>query len=258
MAQADAEALEARRLKKEALIEHVYALRRMLIIIAATIGLAFVVMFYQMSTQLAGFLLRPLVSRGIDVIATRVSESLVMQMKTCLVAALICSMPMIIYQIWDFAAPALYPGEKRGFWLIFLSMLLLFAVGIVFAYAFVFPLAIDLFYEAGHGVAEAMWSVNDYFNFVLGFLLPFGLMFELPVVVWLLARNGKVTAKGMNKSRKYFILGAAVVAAILTPPDVVSQTMLLIPLLLLYELSALIVRIVKPKGETQPAEGSTR
>ena len=93
-----------------------------------------------------------------------------------------------------------------------------------------------------------MWSVNDYFNFVLGFLLPFGLMFELPVVVWLLAKNGKVTGAGMNKSRKYFILSAAVVAAILTPPDIVSQTLLLIPLLVLYEISALIVRFVKPKA----------
>ncbi len=251
MAEANAETLDEKSLKKQALIEHIYALRRMLIAIAATVAITFAVMFYQMSGQLAGFLLRPLVQRGIDVIATKVSESLVMQMKTCLVAAVICSMPMIIYQIWDFAAPALYPRERRGFWLIFLSMLLLFAMGIVFAYLFVFPLAIDLFYEAGHGVAVSMWSVNDYFNFVLGFLLPFGLMFELPVVVFLLARGGKVTAKAMNRSRKYFLLAAAVVAAILTPPDVVSQVMLLIPLLLLYELSALIVRLVKPRAARQ-------
>ena len=248
MAESNAAENQIRRLRKEALIEHVHALRRMLIIITATIAVVFAAMFYQMSSQLAIFLLRPLVARGIDVIATKVSESLVMQMKVCLVTALICSMPMIIYQIWDFAAPALYPQEKRGFWLIFLSMLLLFALGIVFAYLFVFPLAIDLFYEAGHGVAEAMWSVNDYFNFVLGFLLPFGLMFELPVVVWLLAKNGKVTGAGMNKSRKYFILSAAVVAAILTPPDIVSQTLLLVPLLVLYEISALVVKFVKPKA----------
>ena len=248
MAESNTADNQARRLKREALIAHVYALRRMLVMIVATVVIVFAAMFYQMSQQLAAFLLRPLVSRGIDVISYRVSESLVMQMKVCLVAALICSMPMIIYQIWDFAAPALYPPEKKGFWLIFLSMLLLFAVGIVFAYLFVFPLAIDLFYEAGHGVAEAMWSVNDYFNFVLGFLLPFGLMFELPVVVWLLAKNGKVTGAGMNKSRKYFILSAAVVAAILTPPDIVSQTLLLVPLLVLYEISALIVRFVKPKA----------
>lgn len=151
MAESNAAENQIRRLRKEALIEHVHALRRMLIIITATIAVVFAAMFYQMSSQLAIFLLRPLVARGIDVIATKVSESLVMQMKVCLVAALICSMPMIIYQIWDFAAPALYPQEKRGFWLIFLSMLLLFALGIVFAYLFVFPLAIDLFYEAGHG-----------------------------------------------------------------------------------------------------------
>ena len=247
MAESNTADNQARRLKREALIAHIYALRRMLVMIVATVVIVFAAMFYQMSQQLAAFLLRPLVSRGIDVISYRVSESLVMQMKVCLVAALICSMPMIIYQIWDFAAPALYPREKKGFWMIFMSMLLLFAIGIVFAYMAVFPLMIDLFYEAGHGVAEAMWSVNDYFNFSLGFLLPFGLMFELPVVVWLLAKNGKVTAKGMNKSRKFYILAAAVMAAILTPPDVVSQIMLLIPMLVLYELSALIVRFVKPK-----------
>ena len=109
----------------------------------------------------------------------------------------------------------------------------------------------DLFWEASDGVATAMWSVKEYFNFVLSFVLPFGVMFELPVVIYMLARHGKVTYKTLSKNRKYVILVIAVVAAILTPPDVVSQCMLGLPMYLLYEIAAQVARFVKPKQKVE-------
>lgn len=239
--------------KKQALGEHLVALRKVLVITAAAIGVAFLVLFYLFREPLVNFILQPVRSRGIEVIATAVSEALMMQFKTCLVAALVISMPIILWQVWTFVAPALYPNEKKAVVLLFLSTVLLFIAGIVFCYLFVFPLTINLFWEASEGVATAMWSVQGYFNFVLSFILPFGLMFDLPVAIYVLARSGKVTYKGMSKNRKYVILGIAVVAAILTPPDVVSQTLLMAPMVLLYELSVQITRFIKPKEAIEEA-----
>ena len=158
---------------------------------------------------------------------------------------------MIIWQVWIFVAPALYPQEKRLFAALFFVALLLFVGGVVFCYCLVFPMAIDLFWSAADGVASTLWSVKEYFNFVLSFVLPFGLMFELPVVVYMLARRGLVTYQKLAHSRKYVILVIAIIAAILTPPDAVSQCMLAIPMILLYEVAAQLARLVKPK---KPAE----
>ncbi len=227
--------------------EHLVALRGMMLRIMLAVLACFIVAFYIFNRPLTDFILRPVTERGIQVIATRVSESLMMQMKLSLVTALAVSMPLTIWQVWRFVAPALYSGEKRLFLPLFLAMVFLFAGGIVFAYLTVFPLAINLFYEAGTGIATSMWSVEGYFNFVLSFVLPFGLMFELPVVIYLLARHGKVSGQSLSRGRRFFILGAAVIAAVLTPPDVVSQVLLLLPLLALYELSVLIARLVGKK-----------
>ena len=158
---------------------------------------------------------------------------------------------MIVQQIWSFVSPALYANEKKLFAGLFFVMLLLFITGVVFCYVYVFPLAVDLFWEASDGVATAMWSVKEYFNFVLSFVLPFGVMFELPVVIYMLARHGKVTYKTLARNRKYVILAIAVVAAILTPPDVVSQCMLGAPMYLLYEIAAQVARFVKPKQKVE-------
>ncbi len=213
--------------------------------IAIAIFTSFTAIFYLISQPLVDFILKPVVARGVAVISIRVSESLMMRMKTCLVASIVISMPFIIWQIWRFAGPALYPSEKKVVRALFVLMVIMFTVGIVFSYVTVFPLAIDLFYEASEGVATPMWSVEGYFNFVLAFILPFGLMFEMPVVIFVLARKGMVTGEALSKNRKFFILGASVVAAVLTPPDIVSQTLLLLPLLLLYEISVIISKTVK-------------
>ena len=241
-------------LKRQMITEHLLAMRHMIVIIVGALFLSFLLIFYLFIDPLVHFVLQPVYARGIDVIATRVSESLMMKFKTALVAAAVVSMPVTIWQIWEFVSPALYKKERKVFLGVFLAMIGLFFVGVAFPYVVVFPLAVDLFYEASAGVATPMWSVEEYFNFTLSFVLPFGLMFELPAVIYMLARHGKVTGKGMGEKRKFFILGAAVAAAILTPPDVVSQFLLLLPMLALYEISALIARTVKPLPPKEEAE----
>lgn len=241
-------------LKRQMITEHLLAMRHMIVIIVGALFLSFLLIFYLFIDPLVHFVLQPVCARGIDVIATRVSESLMMKFKTALVAAAVVSMPVTSWQIWEFVSPALYKKERKVFLGVFLAMIGLFFVGVAFSYVVVFPLAVDLFYEASAGVATPMWSVEEYFNFTLSFVLPFGLMFELPAVIYMLARHGKVTGKGMGEKRKFFILGAAVAAAILTPPDVVSQILLLLPMLALYEISALIARTVKPLPPKEEAE----
>jgi len=232
--------------KKQALQEHVLALRRVLFVSAGAVALLFVLFFYLCCDQLVDFVLQPVRARGIDVIATAVSEALMMQFKVCLIAGTVAGMPVIIWQIWSFVAPALYPHEKKIFAALFFVALLLFITGVVFCYLYVFPLAIDLFWAASDTVATAMWSVKEYFDFVLSFVLPFGLMFELPVVIYMLARRGLVNYQKLARFREYVILIIAIVAAILTPPDVVSQCMLGLPMYILYEIAAQLARFVKP------------
>ena len=232
--------------QKEAFFEHVRALRKVLVVSVAAVGVLFVLFFYLLCNPLVDFVLAPVRERGIDVIATAVSEALMIQLKVCLVAAVVAGMPVIIQQIWSFIAPALYPHEKRLFAGLFLTALVLFAAGVTFCYLYVFPLAINLFWAASDTVAPAMWSVREYFDFVLSFVLPFGVMFELPVVIFMMARRGMVNYAKLAKARKFVLLAIAVVAAVLTPPDVVSQCMLGLPMYLLYEIATQLARFVKP------------
>lgn len=238
--------MEELQTKRQVLAEHLRALRKVLIISVAAVAVAFLCIFYLVRMPLVEFILEPLRSREIEVVATHVSEALMMQFKACLVAAVIVAMPVIMGQVWSFIAPALYPQEKRLFAVLFFLALLLFIAGVVFAYLYVFPLAINLFFEAGEGVATTLWSVDKYFGFVLSFILPFGLMFELPVAIYMIARRGWVTYEKMARGRKFAILAIAVVAAVLTPPDIVSQCMLGLPMVLLYEVGVQVSRFAKP------------
>ncbi len=230
--------------KKQSIISHIMALRRVIIISVAAVLIAFVVLFYAFCDPLVTFILKPVTARGIPVVSTAVSDALIMKFKVCMVGAIVVAMPVIIWQIWFFIGPALYPHEKRIFKVLFFFALLLFLIGIVFCYTVIFPLTVDLFWEAAEGVAQSLWNVKEYFNFVLAFVLPFGVMFEMPVVMYMMARKNWITYESAAKSRKFVFLGLSVAAAILTPPDVISQLMLLLPMVLLYEISLQLVRMV--------------
>ena len=236
--------------KREAFLENLRALRRVLVVSVIGVVVLFLVLFYGFCDPLMDLLLAPVRARGISMIATAVSEALLTKFKICLVAAVVCAMPLIMQQIWSFVSPALYPHEKKMFAALFFVALLLFVGGVVFCCFFVFPLAIDLFWASAEGVASTMWSVQEYYNFVLSFVLPFGIMFELPVILYMLAKKDKVTYESLAKYRKYVVLVIAIAAAILTPPDVVSQLMLGIPMYLLYEISVQVVRFMKRRKPT--------
>ena len=227
--------------------DHLLALRKVLIICIGAIGAAFLVSFYFIIDPLMKWITAPIEARGVQVIYTAVSEALTTKLKVAVVTAVVIAFPVIIWQIWRFIKPALYPKEQRSFRLFFFFALLLFLTGIVFCYASVYFLAIDFFMVSGEGLATPMLSMDKYISFLFGFLLPFGLAFMLPVFIYITTRIGLTTPQMLASKRKYVILGIFIFAAVLTPPDVVSQVMLGLPMLLLYEIGILISRMVKKK-----------
>lgn len=234
--------------RREALMAHVKALRNMLIWIAGAVLAAFVVVFYVWGQPLMDWVIAPIKSRGVEVIYTAMSEAMMTQLKVCLMAGIVVASPVIVWQIWRFVAPALYPHEKKAFAALFLVALVLFLLGVCFAYFAVYTLAIDFFLVAGENLATPLLSIDKFVGFSFGFILPFGIMFQLPVVIYMLARRGKVTVPLLQKVRKYVVLAIFVIAAFLTPPDVVSQVALALPMLLLYEVSIWVARLVKPRA----------
>jgi len=227
--------------------DHVMALRKVIIISLAAIGVGFLISFYFIIDPLMKWITVPIEARGITVIYTAVSEALTTKLKVALVTAVVIAFPVIIWQVWRFIKPALYPQEQRSFRMFFFFALLLFLGGIVFCYASVFFLAIDFFVVSGKDLATPLLSLDKYVSFLFGFLVPFGIAFMLPVFIYITTRIGLTTPEMLASKRKYVILAIFVLAAILTPPDVVSQVMLGVPMILLYELGILVAKMVKKK-----------
>ena len=184
---------------------------------------------------------------GVEVIYTAVSEALTTQFRVSFVLAVILASPYIIFCIWRFIKPALYDNEIRMTRMLFVLALFLFLLGIVFCYRYVYNLAIDFFLVAGEDLATPMLSIDKYVNFLFSFLLPFGIVFELPVALYIAARMGVVNYSQLAKFRKYVFFAIFIMAAILTPPDVISQVMLGVPMYVLYEIGVQVVRFTKPK-----------
>jgi sec-independent protein translocase protein TatC len=171
-------------------------------------------------------------------------------MKASFIAAIVLASPIIICQVWSFLKPALYPKESRTAVLLFFVTLLLFLSGAAFAYLVVFRLAVNFFLVSGEGIASPFISIEKYVDFLFSFILPFGLIFELPVVMGILTRTGIAGPALFARIRRYAILAVFIVAAILTPPDVISQLLLALPLLVLFETGIIVAKIVEKKRET--------
>lgn len=231
---------------KQTLLTHLMALRRLLTssVIAALVG--FVAAFYLLCGPLMAFIEAPIQQRGIEIIYTAINEALTTQLKVSLVAGVVLASPFIVFQMWRFIKPALYENEIRLFRLLFFIGLLLFLTGIFFCYRYVYGLAINFFIISGEGVATPMLSIDKYVSFLFSFLLPFGVVFELPVAIYMAARKGIVGYQQLAKNRKFVFFGIFVLAAILTPPDVISQIMLGFPMYALYEVSVQVSRFTRP------------
>lgn len=228
------------------LMSHLLELRTLLVRCAIALVICFVLGFYLLCTPTMNFIMEPIQTRGISVIYTAVSEALTTQFKVSFVLACILASPFIVWQIWRFIKPALFDEEIRLIRGMFVLALFLFLLGIVFCYRYVYNLAIDFFLVAGEDLATPMLSIDKYVNFLFSFLLPFGIVFELPVALYIAAHMGWVRYEQLAKGRKFVFFGIFVLAAILTPPDVISQVMLGLPMYVLYEIGVQVVRLTKP------------
>lgn len=238
--------------EKQPLLYHLMALRTLLMRCGIAILIGFAASFYFLCEPLMNFIISPITARGIDIIYTAVSEALTTQIKVSFVAGVVLVSPYVFYQIWAYVKPALYENEIRLFRTLFFIALILFLTGIVFCYQYVYTLALNFFFVAGENLATPMLSIDKYIGFLFGFILPFGIVFELPIAIFMFTRLGWVNYEMLSTSRKYVLFGIFIFAAILTPPDVVSQVMLGIPMFLLYEVGVQVSRFTKqrePKEE---------
>jgi sec-independent protein translocase protein TatC len=246
---------------KQPLLEHLIELRRRLLWSLATLVLFFFICFH-FAQDIFAVLVQPLLRAGQGkLIYTDIFEAFFTQVKVAVFAALMLSFPMIATQLWRFVAPGLYAKEKKAFLPFLLMTPVFFAAGACFAYFVAMPWALKflLSYQGNIGGVqqEALPGVGNYLTFVTRFLFGFGAAFLLPILLMILVRAGIVTREQLAKSRRYAIVGAAAVAAVLTPPDVVSMLLLLVPLYGLYEFAILAIRITHWRAARKAARSGS-
>ena len=247
---------------QETFISHLIELRSRLLrsIISIVVVLVCLVPFAKdIYAVLAAPLLKVL-PEGSAMIATDVTGTFLVPLKVTLMVAFLVALPYVLYQIWAFVAPGLYRHEKRLALPVIVSSVFFFAVGMAFAYFVVFPVAFRFFAHYAPEGVHMMTDIDKYLSFVLTMFVAFGITFEVPVVVVVLVRLGVISLEKLRSIRGYVIVGAFVVGAIFTPPDVLSQVMLAVPLWLLYELGLVVARFVavtkRDAGAEQSESGS--
>ena len=243
---------------KQPFLGHLEELRKRLVICAIAIGIGFGIS-YIFAKQLFSYLVLPLTKVLPDdsrLIFTNLPEMFIAYIKVALVAGIILAIPIIFYQLWMFLAPALFKKEKKYIIPFVLFSSILFAVGALFGYLVVFPYGFKFFVSFATEDIQALPSVKQYFSFAIRLLLAFGLVFEMPVVVLFLTKIGLITPDSMKKFRKFAILSSFILSAILTPPDVATQLMMALPIIILYEISIVLSKTMyrKKEGESDAEE----
>jgi sec-independent protein translocase protein TatC len=240
---------------EQPLIAHLLELRTRLMKCAIAI-LALSAPLLYFSQELYGLVAAPLLQflpPGSSMIATEVASPFFAPLKLAFVAGLVAAMPVVLYQVWAFVAPGLYRTEQRFVMPLLVSSTLLFYLGIAFAYFLVLPLVFHFIVGVAPEGVAVMTDINQYLDFVLAMFVVFGVSFETPVAIVLLVKAGFVTPAKLRSVREYVFLGAFVVAAVLTPPDVFSQTALALSMYLLYEVGIVAARWLVP-GSKQVEE----
>jgi sec-independent protein translocase protein TatC len=235
--------------KKLPLTSHLQELRKRLILSFIAIGAGFA-LCYALADSLFNILAAPLLKMmppGGSLIFTSVAEAFFTYMKVAFIAGLMLSSPFVLYQIWAFVAPGLYRNEKRYVIPFVFAGSCFFALGILFGYTVAIPVGFKFLLGYASDVIKPMPSMKEYLSFSIKFLLAFGIVFEFPVVLVLLARIGVVRAETLAKKRKYAILLIFVFAAVMTPPDLISQVLMALPLIGLYELSIVLAKLFGKK-----------
>lgn len=236
---------------KQPFLGHLEELRRRLVACAIAVGVGFAVS-YAFSERLFNLLVMPLkavMPQGDHLIFTNLPEMFFTYLKVAFLSGILLMAPFIFYQLWMFIAPGLYRREKRLVIPFVVSSSILFVGGALFGYFVVFPFGFKFFIGFSNEYVKALPSVKQYFSFAIKLLFAFGLVFELPVVIFFLTKMGMVTPELLSRKRKYAILMTFVLAAILTPPDVITQCMMAGPLIVLYEIGILVSRMARKRKE---------
>ena len=240
--------------EKSPLLSHLGEIRKRLVRSAIAVGVGFAIT-YAFSEKLFGLLAYPLKANmppGDRLVYTSLPEMLFIYIKTALVAGLLLAAPYVFYQIYLLVAPGLYQKEQRTLIPFVLCSTALFVGGALFGYFVVFPSGFKFFLAFSNESIRALPSVRQYFSLAVKLLFAFGFVFELPVVVFFLSRMGVVTSDFLKQKRRYAILLIFIIAAVLTPPDVITQFMMAVPLMALYEISILIAKVAgKKKKESE-------
>jgi sec-independent protein translocase protein TatC len=247
---------EPEKLAEGTLISHLLELRDRLIRAMIVVALAFVpCVFY--ANDIFTFISRPLrekLPQGSNIVATGVMSPFTTPFKLSFFVALFIAMPYVIYQAWAFVAPGLYRHEKRFAVPLLISSIILFYVGLAFAYFIVFPVMFQFFVSTTPAGVSMMTDITSYLDFVLTMFFCFGLAFEVPIAVVLLVIMGIVSLEKLKKNRGYVLIGIFILAALLTPPDAISQCSLAIPMYFLYEGGLIMARVLS----RMKREGSER
>ena len=245
---------------QETFLSHLIELRERLVRSLLVVAIACIPTFY-FSAELYDLLAAPVIASlptGSKMIATGVISPFIIPMKIALMTAFLATLPFVLYQVWAFVAPGLYAHEKRLVMPLIVSSTVLFFAGMAFCYFFVFGAVFDFINKFAPKSISVAPDIEAYFNFVLGMFLAFGIAFELPVEVVVLVITGMVNTDQLREWRGYVIVGIFVVAAVVTPPDVVSQLSLALPMCLLYEVGILAARIVERRRKApEPGLGGT-
>lgn len=238
------------------LIAHLIELRSRILHCLVCVLVVFLALAY-FSNNIYEFISAPLIERmpaGANMISTNLTATFLAPLKLTLIVSVFISAPYILYQIWLFIAPALYRHERRLILPLLLSSSFLFYLGIVFAYFIVFPLAFSFFIKTAPVGVVMSTDINSYLSFVMALFIAFGASFEVPVAIVLLCWSGVTTPEDLRQKRPYMIVTAFVIGMLLTPPDVLSQTLLAIPICILYEIGLLFARFYTKKTAEQSVQ----
>lgn len=240
----------------EHFISHLIELRNRLLKIVLGFVLVFIGLF-PFANKIYALLAAPMLAKlpeGGQMIATAVTTPFFVPMKVAMMTAFIISLPHTLYQIWAFVAPGLYNHEKKLMVPVIAASTLLFVIGMAFAYFAVFPTVFGFIVGSAPVGVAVMTDIGEYLDFVMTLFMAFGLAFEVPIAVVLIARFGWVSIAQLKEARSYVVVGAFILGAIFTPPDIISQFMLAVPLWLLYEVGILVAQYTNPK---KPSESNS-
>lgn len=228
------------------ILQHLEELRKAIVISLIAIVVCSVISFVFIE-QIVGIITKPLAAQGIKPVFTAITEGIFTYFKIALITGTVLAAPVLLWQAWRFFVPALYPHERKYIYKLVPISIILFVGGVVFAYFTIFPLAVYVLITLASEF-EPMLTISKYLSFTLNFLIPFGLVFEFPLVIYFLTSIGVVTPQWLLHNRKYAIVITFVLAAILTPgPDPLSQLLMAAPMIVLYEAGILVSKVVAKK-----------